>query len=100
MVFIFGATACEQKSAIQNVTGVSSQQNRIIEDVLTSIGIDYKMVNEANHNKPSTVILEKYRIYNLIDKDAKNYFMVLNENFEVVILMDHDENIVWGDLGE
>ena len=98
MVFVFGVTGCGQKSAIQAATGASAQQTRTIEDILESAGVSYEMINEANHNKPVTAIPEEYTIYNLIDKDANTYFMVLTEDFEVVILMDSDENIFWGSL--
>jgi len=97
-LLVITLAACGQKSAIQSATGASAQQNRTIEDALDSAGITYEMINEANHNRPDTDIPEGYKVYNLIDKDGKNYFMVLNNNFEVVVLMDSDENIIWGEL--
>jgi len=33
------------------------------------------------------------------DTDANNYFLVLNKDFEVVIIMDSGENALWGALG-
>ena len=99
LAFVLGFTACGQKSAIQEATGASAKQNRAIEDILEDAGVSYEMINEANHNKPVTFIPEEHKIYNLIDKDANNYFLVLNKNFEVVIIMDSDENVLWGTLG-
>ena len=98
MMFVFGVTGCGQKSAIQEATGASAQQSRAIEDVVENAGISYEMISEAKHNKPVTEIPGEYKIYNLIDKDANAYFMVLSEDFEVVILLDSDENTLWGGL--
>ena len=97
-VLVLVMTGCGQKSAIQKATGATAQQNRAIEEVLAGAGIGYEMVNEARHNRPDTPIPEGYTVYNLIDKDANAYFMVLNEDFEVVALMDSDENTLWGEL--
>ena len=86
--------ACGQKSAIQQATGADARQNKAIEDVLEGAGVSYEMINEANHNRPQTPIPENCRVYNLIDADGRNYFMVLNENNEVVALMDSEENSI------
>jgi len=98
MVLVLSLCACGQKSAIQQATGADAKQNRAIEDIIEEAGIAYEMINEARHNRPETPMPENCEVYNLIDANGKSYFMVLNENHEVVVLMDSEENLLWGNF--
>ena len=95
MALLLVMTACGQQSALQKAAGVSAEQNREIEGVLESAGIEYEMVNEARHNRPQTDIPDGCAVFNLIDSEANNYFLVLDENGDAVLLLDSDEIVLW-----
>ena len=98
IMLVLSLCACGQKSAIQQATGADAKQNRAIDDTLESAGISYEMINEAIHNRPQTEIPEDFKVYNLVDSNGENYFMVLNGDFEVVALLDNDEGLIYGAL--
>ena len=96
LLFAFALTACAApKTKLQEATGVTAAQAQAIEDILSEAGISYTIINEARHNRPETALPEGCTVYNLIDAEAMNYFLVLDENGEAVLLLDNGESIVW-----
>ena len=91
-------TGCGSKSELAEATGANSKQDIAITEILESVGITYGLVNEANHNKPTIEIDKNLKVYNVIDKDGINYFLVLSEELEVVAILDKDSNVLYGSL--
>lgn len=97
-ILLFSFSACGGKNPIQEATGATKEQSQAIEAELKTVGIDYEIVNEAKHNKPETPIPDSYKLYNVIDKDGKNYFMALDGNMQVGLLLDSEEKVLSGNL--
>lgn len=86
----FSLVACGEKSAMQEATGASSKQVQQIDTAIQNAGISYEMVNEANHNRPDVSLPENSKVYNLLDKNGNNYFLVLDDNFAVISILNAD----------
>lgn len=86
--------ACGSKSAIQEATGANAAQNAAITENLEAAGIDYEMINAAVHNKPNVLLEDEWSIYNVIDREGVNYFLVLNSKHEVVAILSSEAAII------
>lgn len=100
LLLVICLCGCGQQSALQEATGANAVQGRAIDEVLTQQGIAYELVNEANYNRPATPIPADCTVYNLIDADGNNYFMVLNSEKKVVTLLNSDETVIISSVPE
>lgn len=90
-LLVFSLAACGQKSAVQQATGATAEQSRAIENELEDAGIDYETINEATIDMPETTFPVGHKIYSVVDRDGKEYFLVLDEDLQVVALLDGEE---------
>lgn len=98
IVAIVTLASCAPKSALQEATGANSKQEAAIVDTLESLDIKYYIVAEANHNKPMISIPENLKVYNVLDSEAMNHFLVLDDELAVVAVLDGDSNIIYGSV--
>ncbi len=91
ILLCFSLVACGEKSAMQEATGASAKQAQIIDATIEDAGISYAMVNKANHNQPEATLFsdDNGNVYNLIDKDGNSYFLILDKNFTVMLILDN-----------
>lgn len=95
VALLLSLSACGKKSPIQEATETNKTQAKEIESVLDNQGITYGIVNRAKSNKPKITIPDNCEVFNVIDNDGKNYFLVLNQDKKVVMILDSESKILY-----
>ncbi|MDL2324908.1 hypothetical protein LJC61_07155 [Ruminococcaceae bacterium OttesenSCG-928-A16] len=90
--------ACSRQSALRQATGVTANQESAIMGALEENGVEFELINEANHNKPNITLPQGYTIYNLIDKNGNNHFLVLTASKDFAALLDSNGTLMHGSL--
>jgi len=96
MAIFFMLVSCGSKTILQQTTGATEQQSKIIEEFIAPAGIKYDEINISN-NPLIEGMDENWEAYDLTNKEGTAYLLIVKKfDKDFTALIDSDNRLLAG----